>query len=267
MIAKLRPGIPFLRRHREVGAVGHVAVDETGQRVAQRLRREFGERAEQRRVARPGFKQHRTAAAAAGFQIDDRADTRRQRMRGEERTRAEQAGLLRIGEQEDHVTLSHVTLQRTRDLQHHRHAEAIVGCAGRMGDGVVVRHQQHRRQAAIAARQYRNHVLDIGRPHTATVALAVLGSRLATLHGYLESGLLQVMHQLVANLRGRRRAGGMRIGRDPTQMLHRACRRELGGGDAGRLCGRSLLGAPGGPCGDDDTEQQQWQRIPCGTAG
>ncbi len=120
-------------------------------------------------------------------------------MRREERTCAEQAGLLRIGEQEDHVTLPHVALQRTGYLQHHRHAKAIVGRAGRMGDGVVVRHQQHRRQTAIVARQYRDHVLDIGRSHATSVALAVLGSRLTTLHGYLESSLLQVVYQLVAN--------------------------------------------------------------------
>ena len=120
-------------------------------------------------------------------------------MRREERTCAEQPGLLRIGEHEHHVALPHVTLQRTRNLQHHRHTEAIVGRAGRMGDGVVVRHQQHRRQAAIAARQYRDHVLDIGRAHTTSVARTVLGGCVPAVHGYLQSGLLQVVYQLVAN--------------------------------------------------------------------
>ncbi|WP_293978404.1 hypothetical protein [Stenotrophomonas sp.] len=65
------------------------------------------------------------------------ADARRQRMRREERTYSEQAGLLRISEQEHHVTLPHVTLQRKGGLKHHRHARPSSAPPGERGQGTV----------------------------------------------------------------------------------------------------------------------------------
>ena len=246
-VDSLQPGPP---PDREVGVVGHPAIDLDERRTGRRGRQTGRHGVDHRGVAASGLEPIARPLRAASLEVHHRADLAEPRMR-QEALGAEQVGLLAVVDQQHHVAPQRWrSLEGAGDLEHRGDRGAGVGRAGASRHRVVVGRYQHRAAPPVAVVP-RQHVLHRGADRRRTA-----GEDLLHLGGEAQSG--EFVDHPLAHRVVRRRTDRMRCrpGQQPLVDLASASSGELGRGCIRRFRFGGLIGVPG----DDERQHQGGDR-------
>ena len=220
-----------LLERREVGVVGHAAVDLVAHRVRRRVGVGLPQCLDHPAVVLARLEHQRRAAAAPHFDRDDQRHVVEPGMPIHKCARAQEAQFLGVGKQHDQVVAQLAALSKGSErLEDRRDARAVVARAQRDFAAVVVRRHEHRSSAGLRPRNPRQHIVD-GRGSGVV-------RRRQERRGGLNAGLVaeaaQLLKQVVAHVGVGGRPGGPRLRGNLHEVRHGARRREDGIRGAGR---------------------------------
>jgi hypothetical protein len=157
---------PRVAEDREVGVVGHPAVDLVADRARARVRRHARVLIDEPPVAAARLKHQRRTARAPRLEVEHNADVAEPRVLLDERAGAEQPALFPVRDEEDHVVCRPVRREHARHLEQRRNGRPVVARAARGGgvgvSRVVVGGKHHRlARAPAGARKARDDVRDL----------------------------------------------------------------------------------------------------------